>query len=131
MTRSELGVLPSGHLHWFPAEDAGDADRETGEASIADAFSRGIAEGLIALAAKEYAADLSPVLGYWRAFTCRYLAERCQMTPADPARPDPIGALDEPQTGSLLEGVPPMRGAEYLSPQVLNGIWSWLDDQVC
>ncbi len=132
MTRSELGVLPSGHLHWFPAEDDSDTDRETGRAAaIADAFARGIAEGLIALAAKDYAADLSPVLGYWRAFTCRYLAERCQMTPADPARPDPIGALDEPQTGSLLEGVPPMRGAEYLSPQVLNGIWSWLDDQVC
>ncbi len=131
MTRSELGVLPSGHLHWFSTEDDRDADRETGRASIADAFARGITEGLIALAAKEYAADLPPALGYWRAFACRYLAERCQMAPADPARPDPIDALDEPQTGSLLEGVPPMRGAEYLSPQVLNGIWSWLDDQVC
>ncbi len=132
MTRSELGILPSGHLHWFPTEDDRDADRETGRAvAIADAFARGIAEGLIALAAKEYAADLPPVLGYWRAFACRYLAERCQMTPADSAHPDPIGALDEHQTGSLLEGVPPMRGAEYLSPQVLNGIWSWLDDQVC
>ncbi len=131
MTRSELGVLPSGHLRWFSTEDDRDADRETGRTSIADAFARGVTEGLIALAAKEYAADLPPALGYWRAFACRYLAERCQMTPADPARPDPIDALDEPQAGSLLEGAPPMRGAEYLSPQVLNGIWSWLDNQVC
>ncbi|MEA3409959.1 MAG: DEAD/DEAH box helicase [Pseudomonadota bacterium] len=130
MANPELGVLPSGHLHLFWTGDDSDAGRQTGQPGIADAFARGIAEGLIALAANDNAADLSPALGYWRAFTCRYLAERCQMTQADPARPDPVASLDEQQTGVLLEGAPPMRGAEYLAPQVLNGIWFWLDDQV-
>jgi non-specific serine/threonine protein kinase len=131
MTKPELGVLPSGHLQLFSAEDDGDTGQKTGQAVIANAFARGIAEGLIALAAKDNAADLSPVLGYWRAFACRYLAARCQMTPANPARPDQIGAFDEQQTASLLESTPPMRGAEYLTPQGLHGIWFWLDDWVC
>jgi len=131
MNQSELGVLPSGHLQLFSTEDESDTGRKTGQAVIANAFARGIAEGLIALAAKDNAADLSPVLGYWRTFTCRYLAERCQMTPANPARPDQIDALEEQQTASLLESTPPMRGAEYLSPQGLNAIWFWLDDWVC
>ena len=131
MTQPELGVLPSGHLHWFSVEDDSEAGQKTGQVAIDAAFAQGIAEGLIALAAKDNAADLSPSLSYWRAFTCQYLAERCQMTQANPARPGPVAALDEQQVASLLESTPPMRGAEYLSPQGLNGIWLWLDDWVC
>jgi non-specific serine/threonine protein kinase len=131
MTQPELGVLPSGHLHVFSAEENSDTGQKNGRAAIASAFARGIGEGLIALAAKESGADLSPALGYWRAFTCRYLAERCQLTQTDPTHPDQIGALDQQQTTSLLESAPPMRGAEYLSPKGLNGIWFWLDDWVC
>jgi len=53
------------------------------------------------------------------------------MMPAEPARPSPLAAFDEQQTASLLECTPPMRGAEYLTPQGLNNIWFWLDDWVC
>ena len=53
------------------------------------------------------------------------------MTPVEPARPEPIGALDEQQTASLLESTPPMRGAEYLSAQTLQCFWLWFDDWVC
>lgn len=64
MTRPELGVLPSGHLHWFPTENDSDAGLQTGQVAFNAAFARGVAEGLIALAAKDNAADLSPALGY-------------------------------------------------------------------
>lgn len=121
MTRPELGVLPSGHLHWFPTENDSDTGQQTGQVAFNAAFAQSVAEGLISLAAKDIASDLSPALGYWRAFTCRYLAERCQMTQAEPARPDTVAALDEQQMRSLLEGAPPIRGAEYLSPEVLEG----------
>ncbi|GMQ84201.1 MAG: hypothetical protein BMS9Abin06_0968 [Gammaproteobacteria bacterium] len=131
MTQLELGVLPSGHLQLFSTEDDDDSGQKTGQAVIADAFAQDIAEGLIALAANDNAANLSLTLGYWRTFACRYLAARCQMTPANPAHPDPVAALNEQQTTSLLESTPPMRGAEYLSPQGLNAIWFWLDDWVC
>ncbi|MFB3079861.1 MAG: hypothetical protein ACE1Y4_17840, partial [Lysobacterales bacterium] len=130
-TQPELGVLPSGHLSYFSAEDDSDAGGHTVPAANEMGFARGIAAGLIALAAKDNAADLSPILAYWQAFACRYLAARCQITQADPACPDQIGRLDERQTVSLLEAAPPMRGAEYLSHEVLNELWFWLDDWVC
>ena len=131
MTQSELGVLPSGHLHRLPAGSDNDTGQKTAQSVIDIAFTLGIAEGLIALAAKDSTECLSPALGYWRAFTCRYLAERCQMEQADPTSPDPIAALDSQQSGSLLESAPPMCGAEYLSAQVLQDIWFWLDDWMC
>ena len=131
MTQAELGVLPSGHLRWFPTEGGTDTGRKTGRVEIDAVFTQGITEGLIALAAMDSAAGLSSSLSYWRSFTCRYLAERCQMIQTDPARPAPVTTLDEQQTASLLESTPPMRGAEYLSPQALKGIWIWLDDWVC
>ncbi|MEN8178967.1 MAG: DEAD/DEAH box helicase [Pseudomonadota bacterium] len=131
MTQSELGVLPSGHLHRLPAGKDNATGQKTEQAVIDRAFTLGIAEGLIALAAKESSEGLSPALGYWRAFTCRYLAERCQMEQADQASPAPIPALGARQSGSLLECAPPMCGAEYLSAQVLQDIWFWLDDWMC
>jgi len=131
MTQPELGVLPSGHLHCFLTEADSAVGRITGQVAINAAFARSIAAGLIALAAMDDATNLSPALGYWRTFACRYLAERCQMTPAEPAHPDPIVALDEQQTASLLGSTPPMRGAEYLSSQGLNETWLQLDDWVC
>jgi SNF2 family DNA or RNA helicase len=131
MNQPELGVLPSGHLHCFLTEDDSDADQITGQVAIDAAFARSIAAGLIALAAMDNATNLSPALGYWRTFTCQYLARRCQMVPAEPAHPDPVTVLDEQQMALLLESMPPMRGAEYLSTQRLNDIWFWLDGWVC
>ncbi|MGB5179612.1 MAG: hypothetical protein WBP44_12890, partial [Gammaproteobacteria bacterium] len=114
MTQPELGVLPSGHLHCFLTEGDSDANQITGQVAIDTAFARSIAAGLIALAAMDNATNLSPALGYWRTFTCQYLAKRCQMTPAEQVHPDPVAALNEQQTALLLENTPPMRGAEYL-----------------
>ncbi len=131
MIQLDLGVLPSGHLHWLPSEEDGDARQKNNQTTLANTFAQSIAEGLVALAAKDDARNLSSVPGYWRAFTCHYLAARCRMTPTDPAHPENIAALDKQQTASLLDSVPPMRGAEYLSPQALNSIWFWLDDWVC
>jgi hypothetical protein len=74
MTKLELGVLPSGHLQLLSTEDDSDTGQKTGQAVIANAFAQGIAEGLIALAAKDNAANLSSVHStngkphrYWKA----------------------------------------------------------------
>jgi hypothetical protein len=127
----ELGVLPSGHLHCFFTEGEGDAGGTSLLVSIAEAFTRDTGEGLFALAARNSDAGLPASLVYWRAFASRYLAERCQMTQADSLRPDPIEPLTEADTASLLLSLPPMRGAEYLSPQILGETWALLDDWIC
>ncbi|MFT4563211.1 MAG: superfamily II DNA or RNA helicase [Gammaproteobacteria bacterium] len=131
MAQHELGVLPAGHLEWISIEDDDGEPQPVERATIEQLFARSITDGLIALAAADDTLDLSPTVSYWRAFACRYLASRCRIEQVDPVDPAPVAALDEQQTSSLLDGAPPMRGAEYLSAEVLNGIWFGIDDWVC
>ncbi|MFT4585232.1 MAG: superfamily II DNA or RNA helicase [Gammaproteobacteria bacterium] len=129
MIQAQLGVLPAGHLEWLSIDD--DEPRPVERAAIDQLVARSIPDGLIALAATDDTIDLSPALSYWRAFACRYLASRCRMEQIDRASPLPVAPLNEQQTSSLLDGAPPMRGAEYLSAEVLNEIWCSLDNWVC
>ncbi len=126
----EIGVLPSGHLRCLSSEDGGAGAESAGDARLAGAFARNPGEGLFALAARRDDAGLSPSLAYWRVFAAKYLAERCRLRPADPTQPESVGPLAEAEAASLLAGAPPMRGAEYLSPQVLGATWGGLDEWV-
>jgi len=60
MTRTELWVFRSGHLQLFSTENDSDNGQKTGQTVTANAFAQDIAEGLIALAAKDSTANLSP-----------------------------------------------------------------------
>ncbi len=131
MSAFDLGLLPSGHLHCFPSI----ADDTTGKAipsaSLSNAFAHSVSEGLFTLTARKSGTDLSPSLQYWRNFGRQYLSERCLMAQADPQQPEPIAPYTAAQTLPLLRSAPPMRGAEYLSAQILQDIRSSLDDWVC
>ncbi len=131
MSAFDLGLLPSGHLHCFPSI----ADDTTGKAipsaSLSNAFARSVGEGLFTLTARKSGTDLSPSLQYWRNFGRQYLSERCLMAQADPQQPEPIAPYTAAQTLPLLRSAPPMRGAEYLSAQILQDIRASLDDWVC
>lgn len=131
MSSFDLGLLPSGHLHGFPVTADGAAGKEAHIATIGKAFARSVGEGLFTLAASKNGTALSPALQYWRNFACKYLSERCQLTSADPQRPDLLEPLTDAETMPLLMSVPPMRGAEYLSAAVLQDIRSLLDSWVC
>ena len=130
MSFFDLGILPSGHLHCFPAEVDGTTGNPVNSA-IGKAFSRSAGEGLFTLAGRKSGTELSPSLQYWRTFACSYLRERCHLTQATPEQPDPIEPLTAAETLPLLLSAPPMRGAEYLSAAVLQDIWSILDTWVC
>jgi len=126
----ELGVLPSGHLHCLSTEGAGDVADIPQLATIAKAFARDTGEGLFALAARKGEGELPPSLAYWRVFAGKYLGNRCQMTQSGEVPPEPIEPLKEADTVALLSSVPPMRGAEYLSPRVLGETWAILDEWI-
>jgi len=126
----DLGLLPSGHLHCFPSV----VDEPTGNAvngAISKAFMRSVGEGLFTLAARKNGDNLSPSLRYWRTFACGYLRERCLLAPAVPHQPDPVKPFAATETLPLLLSAPPMRGAEYLSAEVLQDIRCTLDTWVC
>jgi non-specific serine/threonine protein kinase len=87
------------------------------------AFARGPGWGLLQLGASEVDALLPRDLGYWRSFAGRFVTAVCAQAGAEaplPA-PPPLEELDQ-----LVAGVPPMRGAEYLTAAVLAALWTEL-----
>ena len=126
MSAFDVGLLPSGHLHGFSLRIEGAADNTSRNATIEQAFSRSVGEGLFLLASLKNGADLSPSLHYWRSIACQYMGERCLLPP-----PDSIEPFTATEIIPLLLSAPPMRGAEYLSAKVLQEIRTELDDWVC
>jgi superfamily II DNA or RNA helicase len=96
---------------------------------VLDAFQRNPSEGLFELAAHPTSGGLPPQLAWWHDFAARCLHGLCH-TPAGvadlPATPPP----PPDDTLSLLLGAPPMPGAEYLSADLLHGLWRSLDEWI-
>jgi len=123
----ELGVLPSGQLHCF-IESAVSPDSAV-KNTIVNAFSHHVGEGLFALAAIKSDTELPLSFRFWRDFACMYMTERCHRSDSNAEQIEPIELL--PDSQQLLLSVPPMKGAEYLSVQVLDKAWAELDDWLC
>src|ERR1035437_9806660 len=111
--------------------------RQTGNATASEseqgrrlemAFIRGPGHGLLWLGADEVGTALSPVLSYWRELGVRYMTALCALPGAGDGRskpPVPIPADGELDT--MAAAVPPMIGAEYLTPAVLAALWRGMD----
>ncbi|MFZ3357170.1 MAG: SNF2 helicase-associated domain-containing protein, partial [Xanthobacteraceae bacterium] len=95
---------------------------------LAKAFERGSGHGLVWLGANEVGTALPPVLAYWRELGVRYVTALCALPGVGDGRaklPVPIpagGALH-----AVAAAVPPMIGAEYLTPVVLANLWRSMD----
>ncbi len=121
----ELLLTPAGHLVAPPVPGAGHQ-----AARLAKAFASGQAEGILTLANEKLDAGAGPVLAYWRGFAGRYLTELCHTPETAGARIEPIPPPATDQLIALVQGAPPMPGAEYLFEATLEGIWTELDEWV-
>ncbi len=139
----EIGLLPSGHLHCLQIAVDTDSPAEAVPPGLFEAFSRNPAEGLFSLAADKSIRNLAPTLHYWSDFAVRYLSVRCQLLDEGdrthgeltqtPPLPDPapsVAPLSAPEAGQWVQSAPLMRGAEYLSIEVLQTTWIMLDGWV-
>lgn len=132
---SELIVTPSGRLVAvdLAAEPSGFSEdaAHTATASQVDralkSFASGQAQGLLALAAGRFEAPPAPPVAYWRDFAARYLTEFCHAPSGAGAEVAAIPPPAPPELANLVLSVPPMRGAEYLTADVLANIWADLD----
>ena len=117
-------LTPSGHValsrvqaesHPLPPEVLG---------RIEQAFARSTGHGLLWLGAAELGAPLAPTLSWWRELGRQVVASSCALAdPLDSAtvhRP----AAQAPALITLAARVPPMRGAERISPALLETLWS-------
>jgi hypothetical protein len=126
---SLLPVLtPAGHLLIEPADDPSVLAMEAAVVRrLTGAFQRGPGFGLLQLGAAEVEALLPRELAYWRSFAARFVTILCAQASAEAAR---NAALPEPpapdELGPLAGAVPPMRGAEYVTADVLARLWGEL-----
>ena len=123
----ELILTPAGHLllHEGGAEETGAPDAWMKRA--ADAFSSSQAGGLFALAAAKPDTPPPPAFSFWRDFACRYVIQLCRTPELAGDGLDPIDPPGPAETATLLLSAPPMQGGEYLSAEVLEGLWVDLD----
>lgn len=94
------------------------------------AFAKGAGHGLLCLGADEVGSRLSPELSYWREFAARYVAAVCALPDVGEDNGWVKPALPPPADENLRElaaSVPPMTGAEYMTPAVLAHLWRVTD----
>ncbi len=91
---------------------------------IAAAFAKGRGRGLLHLAAAESTTELHPTLGFLRELSAGFLRGACATVDrGDPRRFDPP-PLDDATIEALLNAVPPMRGGELVSAELLRELWA-------
>ncbi|MBF0238218.1 MAG: DEAD/DEAH box helicase [SAR324 cluster bacterium] len=124
----QLGLLPSGTLHCF-IENL-ETQTEPGDLeTVARLFAENkTSEGLFTLAALKKEVGLPPTFRFWRKFSSEYMTRRCHRPLEEQQR-----SLDPPEDGELqpfIYNLPPMKGAEYISIEVLKNIWDQLDQWI-
>ena len=87
-------------------------------------FAPGVGQGLLHLGTTEIGRILPPVWAWWRDFAARYVTALCA-TPEGGEISVATPAAGE--FGTLIADAPPMRGAEYLTPDVLATLWRETD----
>jgi superfamily II DNA or RNA helicase len=116
----ELRITPQGLVTPTPTSPPGQ-------------FSEHEAAGLIALAASGVPSPSARSVIFWRDLAATFLHALCHL----PENTDPNAETIEPPTPTKLAAwtlnAPPMPGAEYLSPDLLLGIWNrlltWTSEQ--
>ena len=95
------------------------------------ALDEGAGPALALLETKELNSALPPAATWWRELARRYFTELCHLPELEPARfQEPTTAPPEPDLLALIESAPPLGGGEYLSLDVLRGLWTQLDEHV-
>ena len=119
------GLTPSGCVEVHPGSlDEGPGLSTVVQRRIIDAFNAGRGHGVLHLGAGELSTDLHPTMSYWRDIGRSFVARVCgALDPTDPTSlviPGP----DPDEIAAFSEAVPPMRGAELLTPALLGDLWT-------
>jgi non-specific serine/threonine protein kinase len=126
-------LTPHGHL-LLEKEEGVSVEDNSLAVRLEKAFARGGGHGLLQLGTGEADSVLPPGLGWWRDFATRYVTALRTLpdSPEVPATQDRQVHIHAPlPPDSVLRGLvdeaPPMKGAEYLSADVVKATWASLD----
>ncbi len=123
-----LAVSPQGTLRLETAAFGG-AERlpRALATTVARAFRAGLATGLLHLASKELRTALNPSLAFGRELGKLYLTALGARGAADVEEPIPPPVE---RLSMLLDSLPPLAGAEYVTPETLADTWFAMDEVV-
>ncbi len=122
-----LVLTPHGHLLLERGEDRAPLEPDVAM-QLQESFDRGTGHGLLTLGAALVGVPLPPAFGYWRDLAARHVTAVCALadsvTPGKQLRvpPPPREVLE-----TLAAAVPPMKGAEYASIEVLIALWDEIE----
>ncbi len=119
-------LTPHGRLLLAPGDDAPELEAAFAR-RLQRAFARGAGHGLLTLGGVEVGQILPPIFAYWREFGGRYVTALCTRPDVEERRAE-IPPPSEQHLEALASRAPVMRGAEYLTPDVLRGLWKEIDD---
>jgi non-specific serine/threonine protein kinase len=128
MPRIQLRLTPHGHLLLEDTDDAPFLGDKVA-ARLAEAFGRASGHGLLQLGAGEVGQSIPPTFVWWRDFAARYVGAVCLHASGAAGDAPPaaiVSAVPPPSEGdlaSLMLTAPMMPGAEYLSTDLLLGLW--------
>ena len=129
-------LTPRGHLLLAETAEPPGLDAPIA-ARLVEAFARSPGDGLLQLGAGEVSMSLPPAFGFWRDFAARFVTALCAQ-PGLALSPEPdraahgsvspaIAPPPDADLDAIAAAAPPMTGAEYLTPDVLRGLWIALD----
>jgi non-specific serine/threonine protein kinase len=99
-------------------------------ARLTEAFETSAADGLLLLATDGLTLLLPPSPSYWRDFSRLYLHRLCHAGNADTA-PAPALPAERAELAEFALQAPPMRGGEFLVPELLEALWRDLGALIC
>ena len=118
-----LRVTPHGVVAACPY-----AGSERWARGVVSRFAAHEAAGLVALATARVPPHVGPSVLFWRDAAADFLRALCHVPATDPFTRT---SLEDPSSALLAEqtlNAPPMQGAEYITPDVLRGVWQRLRD---
>ncbi len=123
-------IMPVGtvRLEWAVTDNRIDKSRDLLQQEIVRRYTEDPDATLLFLGFSNPAVSVTPSLDYLRSF-CALFAKKLSLTPElEILRHNAEVPLTEDEISHALMIAPPMTGAEYLSREVLKGLWSRLHD---
>jgi non-specific serine/threonine protein kinase len=125
----QLRLTPRGHLLLEEADDAPILDDKVA-VRLTEAFGRSPGYGLLQLGAGEVGQSLPPAFIWWRDFALRYVEAVCLHGSGgggeglSAAFLSAMAPPPEAELATLVLTAPMMPGAEYLTADILLGLWA-------
>ncbi len=125
-----VAVSPEGRLSLEESAPEGGPLPPEAAGRIRQAFEAGPESGLLHLAAAELETPLPPALSYWRDFARLFLTELCKLADLEERREDPRVQAPREEFGKVAEAAPPMTGGEYITPDLLEHLWTGIPGHI-